>query len=357
MNMFLRPLAISLLRFAIPFYRKFLQVAPELRESGAGGVAGGVITGAVGGAAVGAGIGALGGGVGAAPVALGGAILGGIAAIGLEWDKILPNMIQGIKNLGEIIGTWIDDFLKGIGIDGSQMISDVLDKWAEFSFFMTDELPNAVSNFAVDVRQFFEETLPEAFTKAWNKIKDFLALTLPEKVQFAWDSIANFLTVTIPNKVTETWEKIKTFFSDTVPGWIKMGFDAVKTFFTVDVPDWIGSMIDTVKSKIKDIPGVGAISSAAAAVITGAKSFISRDDFMMMPGGQVVQTDPTDVIMGVKKSKLGQGGNAGPTNITININALDASSIDRALISKITSEIEQKLKRGFGAKTTEFIGI
>ena len=65
---------------------------------------------------------------------------------------------------------------------------------------------------------------------------------------------------------------------------------------------------------------------------------------------------PNDTIIGVKNpSKL--GGIGGGSTINISINALDSKSIDKNTIDKITKAVEDGLKKGFGRRTTEAIGI
>jgi hypothetical protein len=103
----------------------------------------------------------------------------------------------------------------------------------------------------------------------------------------------------------------------------------------VKIPSWTSSMASKIKGKISNI-----VSS-------------HHDDVLITKTGEVHEFNPNDNIIATKNG-LGIGGTF---NINISINALDASSIDRSLIDKLTSQITESLKRELQGRSSYGIGI
>ncbi len=188
---FLKPMAILMMKMAVAFL-KFTRTTP----------AGGLVAKAGVGAGAGA---AVGGAIGGLP----GAVLG--AAVGTAL-ALLPDAIQGVKNLGTIVTAWAD-------------------KAAEVMFGIN------MDKIRAKVATFMLETWPRYVGEIREKVAVFMLEDWPEFVD------------TMKTKTIEGWETIKTFFSETVVGWVTDAFNGIKTFFTETIPGWVDTMIDSIKDK------------------------------------------------------------------------------------------------------------
>ena len=144
----------------------------------------------------------------------------------------------------------------------------------------------------------------------------------------------------------ETWDKIKASFEKAWTA-LKKVFNEMLNFFTSAIPNAISKLI----SKIKSMLSFGSSDKESS-------STTKKNDFIMRPGQSAQSFSKNDTIIGVKDLKsLGAGNNqAGNTTIQVNINALDASSIDQKTVKKLTDEIAKVMKRGISGRSTESLG-
>lgn len=433
LDMFLRPLSLAFLRFAIPFYKSALKNLETTggKVGGVIGAVGGGIAGAAGGAAAGAAVGGLLGPVGAGAGALAGGALGGIGgavAGGLfgidvgakleEWGKAMIDFFANI----DWAGLWkgFVDFITVTIPDAAQATWDSI-----IAFFTTtlpaaaqtawdtllnivativdgiaklflEKIPYAIGYVVGTLIEFFTTTLPQAAQTAWDAITMFFTTTLPAAAQTAWDAIVAFFTVTLPEAATafftlmtefftktlpESWESVKTFFTVTVPKWItetaKTEWNKVMTFFSVTIPGWFTSAFDAIskawekikksftfgvdkgKEDEKERSGSAPKTPTTPKSPTTPKTPSKPKDFIIRPGGEMIQIDPQDTVMGFKEKGKGvlAGGGSTVINIYPTIQALDPSAFSGGVMDKIMRELEFRLKSTLSGRTTQGMGL
>ena len=350
--LFLKPFAIGMLKHVIPYYKGLMEKLkkPEAQIGGAVGLAGGAVAGGAAGGKIGSVFGPAGAAIGAGVGAVAGAIAGGLLGIDIgaklgEW--------------GRAIYKWFSD------MDGAGLLTKL---WDVFSVFYTETLPSLVSKGWDVITKFFTEDLPYAAGYAFESVLLFFTDTLPNTAQTVWDSIITFFSDTLPTTLGELWDSMILFFSETLPTKLEELANKVLTFITVDLPKWFSDTFDKFMKIITvDIPKwfsdmAGSVSSYISGIIDKVKGFfnLGREDAkkttkvkdaIITKDGKVIQTDPKDNIIATK------GGIGGNVNVSVSINALDASSINASLIDNLVRQITQKLKRELQGKSSYGIGI
>jgi len=182
-------------------------------------------------------------------------------------------------------------------------------------------------------------------------------------IKAVWESIAIIakrIWSDVKADFLDTVNKLKTFFTETIPaawetlqtkiGEILTGIkDAVSGAVT-----WILGKLDALlhpfgggKKEEKEEKGAGASigGTAKAGTIPVLKDFMVR-------GNTVIPFSPADTIIGTK------GGFPGgtTTNVTVNISALDASSIKADTLRLITDAIDRAQRRGIMSRTMQAAG-
>jgi hypothetical protein len=366
MALWLKPLAIKMLRFAIPFYK---DQSAKLKTTGGkigGGVGlvGGAVAGGIGGAKLGGAIGtaivpgagtAVGAGIGGGLGAIAGGLLGGFLGINVgakleEWTVAIVEFFKEV-DWAAIFQTMVDFFIVTIPEFFTETVPAALDVMKErvVKFFLED-LPFAAGYAFESIIIFFRDTLPEVAGKMWDSILKFFVETLPKAWETFMAIMTTFLTVTLPEAIIKAWDKIKTLFTETLPQWINTGFNKLKDFFLISVPNWVTSMIDKISS---------AFSSIGSFFKKGREKRKSKNDVIVTKRGDVLDLNPEDNIVAFKGNSPfgGRAGGGGSSNITINISALDASSIDSSLINKISSQIANTMKRELQGRSSYGVGI
>jgi len=331
LSVIFRPLALLLLKYAIPFYKMSVT---KLKTTG------GKVGGAVGGA-----VGIIGGTIAASAIA--GSIAGPVGTA-----------------LGVIAGV----FLAGLGVLLGINFGAMIEEWSKsiYSFFKSIDWVELWQGLII----FFTETLPEITQVAWDMIATFFLETLPFAAGYAfetilelfndvWEAIKKFIVVTLPEAVIEAWEKLKEFIVS-IPTKIETAFEAVKIFFTKTIPGWFTSAIDMIKKKWDSIKSFGkSLKDKASSAVSKISSSFSGGrksvrDAIITPKGDIITTDPKDYLIATKNPQSLAGGS---TTINISVNALDASSFDRNVLDKIARAVDEVMKRGLSGRTTESIGI
>jgi len=78
-------------------------------------------------------------------------------------------------------------------------------------------------------------------------------------------------------------------------------------------------------------------------------------DFMSRPGQAIANFSPDDTIIGVKDpSKLFNSG--GKSNITVNVNAIDGSSISSSVLTKISQAVQEGITRNMSGASSQAWG-
>jgi hypothetical protein len=145
-----------------------------------------------------------------------------------------------------------------------------------------------------------------------------------------WDDAKSlFLEVTEPvtKWITDKWEAIEDFSS--------MVWNAVKTWLAGAKDKIVGLVMGMIPDFLKNIVSKGGNKNDNETPVK---------DALITSDGRVITFDPNDDIMASKNGFKGMGG-GNPINITVNINALDASSISSSLITQITNKITEVIKR------------
>lgn len=346
--LFLKPFAIGMLRFAIPFYKKWYNsdffktamtegVGEAIKDKTIFGKEGGLES--PGGAFRNEEGKPIGTALGLIP-----ATIDFAKGIGDKLNEVVKKGEEKLSSFGDTIGKGITQ-----GIDSAG------------TFFM-DTLPGAIgtldeklSAFGDKIGSFFAETLPEVWGVISGAIGTFFGETFPEIAQKVWDKIILFFTETFPEAIMKLWNLIKDFFLVKIPEWTTSAFNYLKDVFLVKIPAWVGEMASKASSLISD-----AISSVKSFFGFGGETKSTKSskkvkDALITKTGQVVQIDPNDNLLAFKGNGAGA---AGPNiNLTVNISAMDAYSFDSSLINKITTQITENLKRGLQGRSSYGIGI
>jgi len=197
-------------------------------------------------------------------------------------------------------------------------------------------------------------------------------------IEEAWDGATDLydmiVTDTVIPWIESTWEDAKTLYSeiiDVVSTWISAGWDAATTLLqdvTTTVLGWVTAGWDSLSSLSSYVwdTVVSWIEGWKSNIVSMIGSWVggfgdddsdsttmSAQDALITSDGRVIKFDPNDTIAASKN------GFSGGSNVTINVNvnALDASSIDSSTITKITSEISANLKRELAGKSSYGMGI
>jgi len=337
-NLFLRPYAISMLRFVVPIYKKWREFfgVEKNREN-------------------------------------------------LKRD--IPNLLSGPGGIVDVIGDrakdkFEEEFGAGFSTEMFSLMMDPFDTfmgwmkdtdwssvWSDFKSFFIKDLPS-FSMLGLDpILNFFKDDLPAVSNVVFGSITRFFTEDLPQ----AWENykigFLKFWTEDVPkvfspllDKIKDGWSAVKTFFTDTVPSWITGSWDAVKTFFVETIPSWF----DTLEEKISSVwtTIVSTISDSLSfltSLFGGGGKETKVEDALITKKGDIVRLNPNDNVLafqGNRPPDLG-GGRSGDNKVNINvtINTLDPSSINSSVIDKIARELDLRMRRGLSSRFTESIGI
>ena len=182
--LFLKPFAIQMMRFAVPFYKKwyssdFMQTA--MKEGVGEAIKDLTIFGKEG-------LGAPGGAFRNKEGEPGGTFLG-----------IIPAIIDKAKELWATFGERFDWFVE------------------KASVFFTETLPEAFGWASEKISSFFGETLPELWDQISSTMTVFFGETLPEVTRSLWDKFIEFWSITFPEVVQKVWNLLKDFFMVKIP--------------------------------------------------------------------------------------------------------------------------------------------
>lgn len=220
--------------------------------------------------------------------AISSAILDGIKNIGSLVGELLANVLElfGFDKAADAVRTFFTEtFPKAI--EGAKdkiksSISSAIDAILEFSNGVTENFHNAIEgikNFASNVKEFWTEKVPDAFisgkdkvvevvTGIKDKIKEGLTGALDAIKQFGTD-VKTFFTQTIP-------EAFVSFVTETVPNFVQ----SIVTFFE-ELPEKIGFAIGQFLGKLY-VFGSDMISWAAEAIPSLIDSIVTF--FTELPG-------------------------------------------------------------------------
>lgn len=220
--------------------------------------------------------------------AISSAILDGIKNIGSLVGELLANVLElfGFDKAADAVRTFFTEtFPKAI--EGAKdkiksSISSVIDAILEFSNGVTENFHNAIEgikNFASNVKEFWTEKVPDAFidgkdkvvevvTGIKDKIKEGFTGALDAIKQFGTD-VKTFFTQTIP-------EAFVSFVTETVPNFVQ----SIVTFFE-ELPEKIGFAIGQFLGKLY-VFGSDMISWAAEAIPSLIDSIVTF--FAELPG-------------------------------------------------------------------------
>ena len=320
-SMFLRPMAIALIRFLIPILKKWNQ----FKKTAVGEVAGT----AMGGAMIG---GAIGGKIGGLPGAAIGAGIG--AAIGM-----LPKAIQGIKNLwlivtewGKFLGEKFGEWIKGVWENITTAFSDfgswvsenvitpIMDGWNAIVSFVMDNVITPIIDAWIKVWDFINEKVITPIKEAWSAVWTFVSEKFIEPIKKAFLAVYNYIDTKVIEPIKSAWEKIVEWFQTTIIDPVKTKF---KTLFD-KIQGWIDSLKFWKKKKNKS----------------------EDEDDEKQTGGYIGQTGMYKLHQGetvIPAHMQGMTNNFTP-NITINANI--ANNMDlQSLADELSSIMMDNLQR------------
>jgi len=227
-SMFLRPLAIGLIRFLIPILKKWNafkktelgeKVAPVVGGAATGAMIGGAI-GGIPGAAIGAGIGAVAG----LMVAFWDDFKQGLQNISYAWTTFISDPFkQGIENIGYAWTTFISDPFK-------QGIENIGFAWETVSGLFLQGLENISHAWSV-VATFVSEKVIAPIRRAWLAVWNFISEKLIEPVKEAFLGVYNYINDNVVQPVKDAWETIVTWFTTNIIDPIKSAFKTLVNFF------------------------------------------------------------------------------------------------------------------------------
>lgn len=340
-SVILRPFALAMLKWAIPFYRSSMK-ALQTTGGKVGGAVGG-IAGIIGGVAAGAGIAKLIGGL---------AALGSIAGpVGTAVGAIVGVLIAALGALlGLNFGAEIEEWLKSI----KKFFAEV--DWAEFfgklTYFLAFGLPlmvwEGVQKIGEAFSKLFTEVIPFALGYLYESIIIFWTETFPEildKIKNAvvktFTAIGNFIK-SIPSLVVKGWIAFRDFMIS-LPQLILKAFEAIGKFFTETIPGWFRSIGNAIKGVIDRI--VGAFGR-------GREARRSVGDAILRPSGEIIETDPRDTLIATRNpNALLAGGQGMVYSPTIYVNAAINTDMD---IQRLAEKLADYSKDELSRRTADF---
>lgn len=256
------------------------------------------------------------------------------------WKFLSVDMLPVWKLLGSVLGLAVLGALKILEIAFRSMGAIL-----EFMGPIINTVATAIGEGLAAALQAIPEIV-EGARVAWATFKDafkvFFTVTMPN----AWESFkAKVVSIVkgISEKVTEIWTGLTTIVSDVITS-IKNTIVSAWETISTKISDIVAGMIEAIRS----IPLIGGL-------LGGGGKGTELQDFMVR-GNQVIPFSPQDTIMGFKgDTPPGMGGGM-TTNVTININAIDASSIDSSVLDKIVEAIDNAQRRGILSRTMQAVG-
>ena len=346
----LKPFALLMMRWAISFYKNALPVIKEALENLGAEFAKPLVGAAAGGPgaaeeAIGT-IGQLSENMVDAQYAMAEAsaetgsftekMLALIPAAALESLIAIKDAFVALWNALVALGTFLFELLKPvlqlIAILGAFALLGAL-KLITFAFLGLQVLLQLLSALLLAAAEGMKEIwywlgelvvyIAEHFIQGLKNLGAVLSYFFTEVIPAAWESMKQKIGLIIDSlkeKLIGAWESIKSK---------------------------ILGIIESIKSKLSF--GLGGKTTEEKA--TKVKDFI-------LSGDRLIQTSPQDTLIGTKNpGALLNGGGAGPMNVTINISALDASSINSSVIGKISEALEKQHRRGILGRTIQATGV
>jgi phage-related protein len=382
MLLFIKPLAIGMLRLALPMYiawRKWLMENEGLAKTIAELLGGPLVTllGQIGDFLKGFNEGGLAGGFEALEEAgkeRARNAWGLIKDVGLwlwgnfkeGWAAQFELIAAGWELMTELIGAWYEGFIEfwsetvpelwGLFVQGfTVFFSETLPLLVTAAWAVVSSLLESMWN---NIISFFGSTFPNAVNEMWENIITFFTETFPSAANIVWDNILVFFTETLPEGIEGAWETIKTFFTETVVGWIVDGWDGVKDFFTEELPSWITTLIDKLYSAFETlIEKAKSILSEIDSWLNSLRKYAKK--FGLASGGYISETGMYELHAGeyvVRAGDVsaGKAVNQGPsfnTSITIN-GSVNNRSDANAIAEQIERRLTEKWKRELQFKST-----
>lgn len=358
MDVFLRPMAIMLLRLSVKLLKAFKdsnvledtrQAVEDIKTEGARGAEAGRAIAGTPGAVIGA------------------VITGGAELI----EKSMNFVLEAAKNLGLTAINWIDMLAFNVfGVD----LTPVTNAVYEFVENTTTWLQTLTTNL-MELPGILLTTLRNVITDGFQ-LDDFneLALWFLEFTQNLFESsmyvlltVGEWVFILLKEIFVGTFEilwKIGKWKWDLLTKIFKGSYNILK-----GIGSWTWDLLKSIFSKSFDV-----LSGIGSWIFKKIKSFFSlfkkekeEEEEGKQQGGVIVpgrsymvgEAGPELITPSrsgfVNPTGVGRGRGGGTVNVTVN--ALDASSIDVGVINKITRAVEEAMKRGLSGRTTESIGI
>jgi hypothetical protein len=180
------------------------------------------------------------------------------------------------------------------------------------------------------VSQFFTQiwtTMKNTVTSGITAISNLITSTL-DSIQATWNAV---------------WSAVSTFFTGIWDG-IKAAFTISISFLTDQLNNFVNfakGVLGVILNPIQGISNlISGTKSIAQSIVTGVTGVTNVHDAVITPGGQVIQTDPSDYLFATKTpGSLGGGGG----NITINIQG--GNYLDRTGAVMIGNELAKNILR------------
>ncbi|HDQ16263.1 MAG TPA: hypothetical protein ENN45_04320 [Bacteroidetes bacterium] len=334
LSMLFRPVFLLLLRMSVAFLKWFHSLSPEEKKTMGIGAGAGAVGGGVAGFLIG-------GPIGASIGVMVGTVIGGlIGVLGAKIGEALANLVLWL-------GGKLKEYLIGVvkffeGLKDYFGADTIIGKF--FSMFQEAAIIGLKA--FITTRDIMISILNLDFGKAWDLLLEF--------GQHLFDHLVNIFNTSLEILVDIgewLWNLITDFFGNSIES-------------MSDIGEWLWTSITKSLSGIKSF-GKMIYEAAKAWLSDNIDKLISKflpssdkeekvNDAIITPSGKIIRTNPQDYIIATKTPQTLGGGN---NNITININALDSSSIDQRVLKKIQDAVESGIVRSLSGRTSQIMGV
>lgn len=227
-----------------------------------------------------------------------------------------------------------------------------LDNSGVFNLFENIEIPGL--DIALDT---FFDTVQQVIDSINRMIQPFIELfsamdNLQNAVVTFKEWVVTMLATTLIGPVGGAIAALSSIFNNGADTWS----NAITNFFNTGA-SMINGLVDLFMGALGAIQGIASIGSGAGFFNTlfggGMSSFFNSlfGNDVFISGGKMMRFNPEDEFMASKNGFAGVGGGS-VNNVNISVNALDASSINSQLASKLAQAVSRELMRTTTSRRT-----
>jgi hypothetical protein len=285
------------------------------------------------------------------------------------------NFGETLKKMVELLGIAsinpqvVNDWIMGFNDKAKEVIAEAI-LWLgeKLNTFFFETLPgwivsafNWAKELFLAIGGWINENILQPLMELWTAFVDWFGETVVEPVKELWAEVVEWFVENIIDPIKELWQTIVDWFTEHIIDPVMAAWQTIADTFTINIIDPIkvawAALVDYVDGLIQKIIGwfdtVRSTWSTIKSALGGGDEE-NVGDALITSDGKVIKFDPNDDIMASKNGFQGMGGG---TNVTVNISALDASSISSTLVNDLTMKISEQLKRELSGRSSYGIGI